>query len=249
MPKKEWTDEERKAFGKKMQDARDKKKEKVEEQVKKEAPQASGDVIAQTVAAVLKELSKEEKKTPRGGNVTELYSLDKSDYEDPTDKLYDLPELSKKAMRENYKIYWSLEMCRYQTADGAWFQEPRFVVELWRFPTDQELAESEEKGGQIKKDTEILVGKHMQLEDEAAAREIATKLGLKVGADFEDFDQLMEAMRFERIKQWIVSTLVPRHDKHAVKAPKELAIGGTVVAVHNLDDGGKMVESERVIRG
>lgn len=242
MPKKNMTEEERKAWGKKMAESRAQKK------TEKKAVPAQGvdpQVLAATVAAVLSEVNKHQRKST--GKVVNEGSMDKSDYADITGRLYDLPELARFAMRTNFIIKQGLQPVSWEGKDGLWHQQPSHVFKLFRLPTEEEVAESEEKGGALTKDTLIEENTHMQTDDEVASRTAAEKLGLKVGKDFSDFDELNDEMRFERVKKWLVDFLIRLPQKEAEGAPKELVVAGMVKKVHRLDGGQVMVESEKTL--
>lgn len=212
------------------------------------APTSGTTISNETLNLLLQRLANEDRSEDQGNSKT-LYSLEKDDYDDPTDRLLDLPELRKFAMRDNYILKWKVEMAQYQKVDGIWYREPRFVVELYRHPWEEELAESREKGGALTPEAVIFENRHMQVEDDIAARQIATDLKLKVGVDFADFDELMDEMRFLRIKKWLVDYLIPpAPPSDNVNAPRELAVGGTVKKVHNLGGGEVMVEGERILK-
>lgn len=252
MPKKEWSDEDRQAFGAKMKAAREAKQQ--EKEAKKEVAEAqtpevdTAEVVRQVLAEILKGGHKDN--TDR---TVQTYSIDPEDYplEETVEQLYDLSELSRFAPRENFSFQMRMEIAQYDKKDGKWYREPRFIFEVWRRPTATELAEAEEKGNKaLTPTTEIFVGQHIQSEDDVAAKQAAQKLGLRAGVDYEDFDDLMNRMRTERIKQWLLS--LPIFGGNAPK-PKpivetDMAISGQVVKVHNPGSKDEIVESEKIIR-
>lgn len=201
--------------------------------------------IAIIAAAVAKAMDKD---GPASRTVKHR-SLDKSDYPNITKRLMELPELARKAMKENYKITWNMELREYDGKDGLWYRVPVHVFKLFRFPTEEELQDSQDRGGSLTKDTEIEEQTHMQTDDESTTTAIAAKLGYKVGRDFADYDQLLDEIRFTRVKRWLTDLLIPsRPNEEQISAPKELVIGGTVKKVHQLGGGEVMVESERILK-
>lgn len=74
----------------------------------------------------------------------------------------------------------------------------------------------------------------MQHEDELIARLSADKLGLKLGEgeDFETLQELMDEMRYFRIKRWLLETFTPfRAQQHRNRKMKQKVVGGRVVEV------------------
>lgn len=249
MPKQNWTDEDRQAFGAKMKAARAAKQQ--DKEIKQEIEEAPAVDTAEVVRQVLAEIMKGGAKDNTSDRTTQDYSVEKDDYPDPRPELRKLPELKKYAFDENYILEWDVEVANYPKADGRWYREPRFVLDLWRYPTSVELADAQEKGNtKLTPTTQLWVGKHMQSEDDVAAKTAANKLGLKVGKDFPDFDTLMDAMRIERMKQWLLSLPVFGGEVTPSAAPQfsEMAVSGRVVKVHNQGTQDQVVESEKIIR-
>ena len=142
-------------------------------------------------------------------------------------------------------------MAQYDKRDGRWYREPRFIFEVWRYPTAAELDEAAEKGNKaLTPTTQLFVGKHIQSEDDVAAKNLAQKLGYKVGVHFRDFDELMNRMRVERIKQWLLSLREFGGSTAAAKVvpQTDMAISGQVVKVHNPGTRDEVVESEKLLR-
>lgn len=249
MPK-ELSDEERQAVGARLKAARQAKQQKKEaDQEVAEATQPNQ--IGAIIAAVLEKMEERQGSNRRSGRTIEVYPVDKAHYPDPTERLYDVPELRRFALRDNYRVYWDVKLSTYQTADGQWYREPRFETELWRFPKEHELLEAEEKGlKQITPQTEIFIGRQLQSEDDVVTKKIAEEMGLKVGRDFESFDQLMDEIRFEIIKRWLLSLPEFGGGRPSQKTDTgaETALGGRVVKIHNKGRADEMVESEKIIR-
>lgn len=225
---------------------REEAKKEVSEATKEVAPGADPAVIAATVAAVLEKMQPQKERS-EAEKVRTLYPLDAKNYESPVDRLMDAPEFKRLAMHENYKMEWKVEMTKYQVADGSWVQQPQLMLKLLRRPTEEELADSIEKGGSISSDDLIEEGLFVQFEDDVAALEAARRLGLEIGKDFENVEQLMNEMRFERFKRSLMDKLLPPTPTEQINAPRELAVSGRVVKVHRTAQG-PMVESEKILR-
>lgn len=238
MPKKEWTDEERKSFGAKMKAAREAKKLDEQEIEEAKQPVDKDALIIQLLEQQNKILAgrgdkSDAKITNAGiqGTVTK-YPLDPKGYEDPTQRLYDLPELARFAMRQNYVLTWAVEMVEYDS-HNIHYREPVFKVTLERYPTPAERAEAEENNRPLAENTLIHVQTNVMHEDETAAHQAATKLGVDYERDFGSVEEMLEAMRFERFKQWLVHLFI----KPVVPPKKttEFAIGGRAVKVRETE--------------
>lgn len=216
------------------------------------------------VEETVKKMVSEELAKNQGPQVTasgvvgtlQRYSTDKKDYLDPRERLYAIPELKKFALKDNYILEWDVEVSDYEKRDGTKHREPRFKVEMWRWPTEAELEEAKEKGNtSLTKDTQLFVGRHLQSEDDLTAKKMADELGLLVGKDFNDFDELMDEMRIERIKQWMLDLFFKNRHEETRDTGEEMAISGTVTQVrgklnkvHNPGTKDEIVESEKIIR-
>ena len=158
------------------------------------------------------------------GRVTgeiEKYPLDAKLYTDPTPRLYDVPELQRFAPRQNFTFTWEVDGVHYENKAGVHYAEPRFTVKLFRNNLDED--------GKLQDGERIRLGRLVLLEDENAARIAARKLGI----EFDSVEELMEEMRFERVKQWAVEALKTVHGvdidvKQARRAEREMVVDGKV---------------------
>jgi hypothetical protein len=260
MPK-QWTDEERLAFGKKMKALKAKKLE--EEKVimtgpytPEEVAQAAKDgkvelhkpveeikentgvtLTQEQFDAIMAKLAEVDvlkaqnlqglaapaaTLTPRGVVGTQdKYPINKSLYSDPRERLYDEAKLSRFNLRENYSIYWKVEITRYQTAQGLWMQEPRFEMELRR----KDLDENGKSMG------EYVVQKFVGHEDYDAAVDIATSIGVDIDPAFgKDF---IDEMRYQQIRMWLEELFFPPKTIQQVNGNKsERVVGGRVVTFY-----------------
>lgn len=245
--KREWTDEERKEFGEKMKQAREKKQGVSKADFDKQQQQ-----IAE-LTAKLQEIQGTTDHAPKAveeraqahlgaqgiQGVVVKYPTDKSFYPDPTDELYDLPELKKRAMRENYILTFDVAEQVYENK-GVTYSEPKFVLELWRFPNESEkeqIKKQLQKDGAAKLDPEevkIHLGTCVVHEDKTAAVSLAGKLGI----EYTDERDLLNTVRFHRFRQWLVTNpmLVGHQPAAKSRTKKEMVIGNTVLQVEDSEE-------------
>lgn len=153
------------------------------------------------------------------------YPVEQSYYPDPTDRLYDDPKLKRYALRENFYFKWEVTGVAYEK-NGITYNEPRFMVELWKFIFDDETGEPT---GEM-----FLVNRQIQHEDELAARMAAGKLGYKIGPNekFQTLEEMMDEMRYYRIRMWLLDVFTPyRAHQHKARKSLQRVIGGRVVEV------------------
>lgn len=236
MPK-QWTDEERKAFGEKMKASRAAKtKTPLETNTQKpvvEIPEDTLKVLMDRIAALEAEKASrpaEQLQQPTITNngqvqgVREKYTVNKAAYAhvDPRDRLFNEPKLSRFAPKENYSMYWNVLVTRYQNAQGIWMAEPRFELDVRRKVL-------EDDGTPTGK--EYQVGKMVSHEDWDAAVDIANSLGLDIdpsmGKDFID------EMRYQNFRMFVEELFFkPKPIQQVNSGKTEMVIGGTVVTVY-----------------
>jgi len=243
MAKKNWTDEERKAFGAKMQAARKAKKAAQVEEVDKEEiqevtqPLDKDALILQLLEQQNRILAEKDSGGAKISNsgvqgVVTKYPLDPKGYQDPTERLYDIPELARFALRQNYVLTWAVEMVEYDS-HNIHYREPVFKVTLERYPTEAERAEAAEANRPLSDGALIHVQTNIMHEDETAAHQAATRLGIDYERDFGSVEEMLEAMRFERFKQWLIHLFIKPITPQ--KRTTEFAIGGRVVKVRETE--------------
>lgn len=157
------------------------------------------------------------------------WPVEKTYYPDPSDKLYDEPELRRFAMRENYIFKWNVQGVMYDFK-GITYSEPRFEFELWRLPY-----EGEELPANFPKNGRIFVKRIYLHEDELAVRQAASKLGLDFSQDEQGFREMMNEMRYRFIRDWLVAVFKRPKLSAAGKTQQSMAIGGTVLEVEEGD--------------
>lgn len=151
------------------------------------------------------------------------YPIEPSYYPNPIERLYDLPELSRFNLRENYFFDWEVEGIEYEKY-GVTYAEPKFTVRLFRKLYGDDGAAN----GQF-----ALINRQIQHEDEIVARAAADKLG--VTDSFDNFADMMTEMRFMRIRQWVLDLFKPPQvETHKNKAIQQV-IDGKVVEVFDTE--------------
>lgn len=146
------------------------------------------------------------------------YPVEADYYPDPTDRIFNMPELSRFAPRENYEIKWTVEGNFYENErTHVYYAEPTFKITILRVMFDEMNQPSNMRA---------IVGTHIQHEDEIVARMVARDMNL----DTTDLRALMDEVRFQRIRRWILDLLVPAYrQQDRVEQVSEMAIDGKVV--------------------
>lgn len=247
MPKKEWTDEERKAFADKMRNARRNKNVKQVAPPTVEEPKIpeedSEDHVAEEQGLdELKRQMKEIQETnallkaallggggqKQGLNLgkdnkltgeVEKYLLDPNNYPDPTPRLRKEARLQPLAFDYNYELDYSVATSSYETKTGINMIEPKFHVTLNRIVLD-------DQGEQTNK--RYIARKLIFHEDPQAALVIARDNGIEV--DRTDEARFLNEMRYLRVRDWLFDIFWPK-PAQAQQGIREEVIGGTLVQV------------------
>lgn len=233
MPKKEWTEEERKAFAEKMKAARAKKPE-IEE--KEEDILSSEDI--QALVRRVKEL---ESNFARSATKTDFYQarpeinregaligsfekyiVDPARYPDPCERLSHEPRLKRFAFDINYELKFTVSTVQYQTQDGVNTREPRFTLELINVHMD-------DQGNPTNK--RHVIRTCILHEDPQAAIEIARQNNIEIGDDQKAF---LDEMRYLRMRDWLLEAFYPAKPQTNNNA-KEEVIGNQVVRVYEVN--------------
>lgn len=153
------------------------------------------------------------------------YPIEAAYYPDPREDLMDLPELTRFAMRHNYLLDWDVAGKTIETKWGSVIGFPIFTLTLWRQQFDQDGNPTSAK---------IRANRGVFSEDEIATKKQAEKLGL----DMENMDmrQLMDRVRFERMKKWLIDFFIhpdPRISRG--KTTFETVIDGKVVTIEDTE--------------
>jgi len=240
--KKEWTDEERKAFAEKMKEAREKnqvnksspnEKEVTEERVEIQSDESTDDLKRQVeemkrnmeqMQALLLNTQKETPPMNRSGDMIGewvKYLVDPALYPDPTPRLRKEPRLQPLAFDYNYEISYNVGISSYETKSGRFVKEPKFEMQLERIVLD-------DQGNQT--DKRWIVKKLIFHEDPSAAMVIARENGLEV--DKSDEKRFLNEMRYYRVRDWLFDIFWAKGIDAQNNPVKEEVIGGSVVQVY-----------------
>lgn len=230
MPKKEWTEEERKAFAEKMKKARQKaKKEEKEDEVT--ITQSDFQSLLKQIEE-LKQAQNSNTYVPQGPTVTaqgvvgtvEKYSTRKEIYADPRERLAAEGRLKRFAFSENYELDWEVQTTRYQTIDGTWVKEPKFILTLSRIVFDEDSGEPTNKRYKI--------ATLIHHEDPDSAITVAEQNGLEVPENVQiDF---LNEMRYLVMRDWLFGKFYHQPaDRRSER--KEEVINGKLVEFYEIN--------------
>lgn len=251
MPRKAWTDEERKAFGEKMRQLKSKKEmpeaapqtNTMDDSPKPENTQTQNTIslsqeqfdqllnrIAVAEAAIANKgitadqainAKAEMQGVSMGRNglqgVIYKWPIEQDYYPDPSERILNMPELARYAPHMNYEIKWEVSGVEYEKANIN-YAEPRFKVQILRVMFDDYGQPTNKRA---------IVGTHYQHEDENVVRMIARDMGL----DTTDERALMDEVRFQRIRRWVLDLLTPFRQADKVESISEMVIDGKVIPV------------------
>lgn len=234
MPKKEWTAEERKAFGEKMRKAKlDKETHSTYPPTPPTPPEPvdPGPVQNQEVEELkrmIQEMQASMWQQSQGRQVnqlgatigtTERYSLDPDNYPDPRERLAKEQRLSRFAFDQNFELnYLCHPTRRYQTIDGHWQIEPQFDLELIRIVMDEVTGEPT--------NGRYVVCRGIFFEDPDSAISVARENGLEVDENNEK--SFLDEMRYLRMRDWLLEAFYPPLPQ-VKQNKKEMVIGGKLV--------------------
>jgi hypothetical protein len=145
------------------------------------------------------------------------YPIEQDYYPDPSNRILNMPELARYAPHENYELKWEVSGVEYEKANIT-YSEPRFTVTFLRKMYDDY--------GNITSQRAIL-GRHIQHEDENVVRMVARDMGL----DTSDERTLLDEVRFQRIRRWVLDLFTPYRQEDRTDAMTEMVIDGKIVPV------------------
>jgi len=230
---KKMTEAEKKAFGKRMAEARAAKKKAAE--IKESPPQITPDsdierqvkelkANQEVLEALLRQSNLETPHLSSRGRMVgtfEKYITDPNHYPDPTERLAAEDRLKSFAFNENYELTWKVtRMLPYETIDGIMQTEPKFFIELIRKHRDEETGEISDKRYKICDGTFF--------EDPESAVVVAKDHGIDV--DSMDERRFLDEMRYLRIRDWLFDAFFPPRAQQK-KNEKEEVIGNRLVKV------------------
>lgn len=230
---KEWTEEERKVFGEKMKAARNEQTKPTKE-VKTSQEEEKVTLTKEQFDALMSRLESVENvkttsTTPISGfdqfgkptGIIQRYNIDPSHYTSPVDRLYDIQELKREALRENYELIWDVDQIVYETKYGTSFADPKFSIVLKRKVYD---------GGELT-DRRIIIQTGVFFEDPAASVKEAIGLGLPINNS--NTPEFLEQMRYLRYKQWLLDIFNPQLPKSTKAQAHDEVIDGKVYSIED----------------
>jgi len=257
--KRQWTDEERRAFGVKMKLSRNKKNLNNEtENVVEKSPsnvvltQEQFDALMNRLAAVEKTPTQPVKAQEqvarldynnRVVGVVPKYGYDSSLYHSPIDRLMNIKELERFAFRENHFLTWSPVEVEYENKAGINMSEQRFELKLLKrlFEDDgtpTPLLDTDGKQMYDAKDEPLhksyLVSRLFYFEDPAAARTAARSLGIDVTES--NSIEFLEEMRYLFCKDWLMERFQVRRPSSTPRSTSTMLIGSTQVEVESYSE-------------
>jgi hypothetical protein len=247
MPKKNWTDEERKAFAEKMKASRNKEETVDKVELTQEQFQALMERLSK-----LESTSKES--TPgrenvqlndlgRAVGIMQKYSVDARDYDDPRPLLMDLPELQRFAFKENYFLNWDVEQLMYETKFGTSYSVPKFILKLYKRLYEDDgtpTPDIDRATGVQRVDDQgkpmfrsYLVQRFTTTTDPNAAVSEARRMGLSIeNANTREF---LDQMRFLEYKNWLLEVFQPKKPSTA-RRTENMVVGSTQVQVESYSE-------------
>lgn len=145
------------------------------------------------------------------------WPIEQDYYPNPAERILNMPELSRFAPHQNYEVKWEVSGVEYEKANIN-YAEPRFKVQILRVMFDDMGQPTNQRA---------IVGTHYQHEDENVVRMIARDMGL----DTSDERALMDEVRFQRIRRWVLDLLTPYRQADKVESITEMVIDGKVIPV------------------
>ena len=237
MAKKEWSDEDRKAFGAKMRAAKQAKivplteVEQIDERpndVPVDQPMVNSD-YADLVRQMteLKAYMFDMKAVQSGAQVGaqgligtfEKYILSPDRYPSPTARLAKEARLQRFAFDMNYELDWNVGVSSYKTLDGINTKEPKFEIQLNRVIMDEETG--------LPTAGRYVISKAIFHEDPEAALAIASENNVPV--DESNEKNFLDEMRYLRIRDWLIECFYTPLISQKETNKKEMVVGGKLI--------------------
>lgn len=236
MPKKNMTEEEKKAWGAKMKAAREAKNATAD--VAPE-PEVREDILSGELADLKRQIEElkqsqfmqpKQRETPQmnsQGSLTgtyEKYTTDPAHYPDPTERLAQEPKLARFAFPLNYELQYTVSESAYETKQGIFNREPKFSVDLVKIMLDEDTGEPT--------NMRYLVKKVVFHEDPLAAVTVARENGIPV--DETNEKEFLDEMRYIRVRDWLLEIFYPKPVTKSQER-KEMVIDGKVVQYYEIN--------------
>lgn len=255
MPKKNMSEEERKAWGEKMKQARLAKQAEQPQAVPNTESTSAGadtgdtdeetttvqqgndpDRIARLEAQIemLVKLQGGQSNQNAPATTHEKYSTQLSIYESPVEKLLEWaqtnPKMKQQAFSANFELQYVAEVPpRYQLADKSWERQPKFTLGLLEKAYDDDgnqLTRVNERGETV--DIKYLRKRLVFFEDPDNALAIAHRKGLQL--DDQSSQAFLNDMRFIQAQEWLLDVFYPPKPD-AGNGFREEAIAGQMVTI------------------
>ena len=241
------TEAEKKAWGAKMKELRDRKKEEEKQEVKEEVEETISNEDYNSLKRQVEELKKliETKEVKEGPQMStgnpqmstgnpqitasgligtlNKFNTDPAYYPDPSERLAKEPRLARFAFGENWELEFSVKTSSYTTLDNRRVAEPQFTVQLIGVVFDDN---GEKTDGRYVRRQMIF------FEDPDAALSVARENGLKV----EDFEEkaFLDEMRYLRVKNWLLEAFYSPVNTNKKQNKKQMVIGNQVVDYYEI---------------
>lgn len=246
MAKREWTPEERKAFGEKMKAARAKgsaslqNKKPETKEVEQPVIEEKETILEPSVSELMKQIQELKDsqfqllnsmiaqnqggptvKNGRLTGTTDKYSVDTNNYPDQTEALSNESKLQRFAFKINYELEYSVSLTEYTTIDNVRTREPKFELKLIRVMVDEE---SGQDTGQ-----RFVACNLIFFEDPDTAMLLARQEGLEVSNNEVEF---LNAMRYLRMRDWLFECFYPAGPK-PLSQTRDIVVDNRLVKVYS----------------
>lgn len=160
--------------------------------------------------------------------VFEKHSVREEDYPSPVPRLMKEPKIQRFAPQENFIFRWAVDGIQYER-NGITYSEPRFTIELLRRLFDEDTGEPTNRAA--------LVARNILHEDEFTTKAMARELDVISDYDNSDegFKALMNEMRYQRIRQWMLALFAKPEVETHNRRPTTQVIEGKVVEVFDTE--------------
>lgn len=147
------------------------------------------------------------------------YSVDPSNYPDPTPRLAKEPRLKPLGFEYNYELDYDFALSSYQTKTGKNLREPKFTIKLYRIVMDDDGQPTDKR---------YIARQIIFHEDPEAALVMAREQGLPV--DKSNERMFLNEMRYYRVRDWLFGIFWPQPSDAQARIHEEV-IGNTLVQV------------------
>lgn len=247
MPKKNWTEAERVAFGEKMKAARLAKQKQQADENKNPQPlekqttdrpsiteTAAMDKLLERISGLEAQLKQRRASeiedveqpfkvdtTGETAGVLYKYPVSRDYYPDPTAQLIHEPFLKRFAFEDNYILKWDVDGMVYETKWGTTVAEPKFTMVLYQRQFDPS---SGEPTGKLIRIQQLNI-----FEDPGSVRQLLVELDIDTAGMSEK--QIFDLIRYHRISEWLKAIFQPPTNIGSQRRSTETVIDGRVVVM------------------